>query len=388
MNSHSYPNSLPPNARTFLHTVRDACRKVAMPLLTGLMLSACGQREGTPPVASTPFSTEVVVRTAENFHTPADVTSFVAMAARNQVAAISVLVKQDEDGVIPSGQVFFNSKIAPIAPGYQGFDVLQTMIDAAHPLGIKVRAWVPQFHDQTAVLLHPEWQMMVLQNGQVVPYTGAKGTEIFANPLDPGVQHYELAILKEIATNYAVDGITLDWLRFDNYNMDLGTATRQMYQAATGIDPLTIDFTLPGQGRDRWNNFRTDGVAAYAHSVRGNIPATVPLGVFIMPPDFVEVAQDAAKFNTQVSFLEPMCYFRDWNYTVDWVWNNCMATTAQKAGVGAIFPTMDSNLTDDQYRQILAHLRQDYRQVSMISWFYHGQWTEVMLKRIALIRAW
>ena len=372
----------------FLHNLGDSSRRVTLPIIAGCMLSACGGGGGGTTVALPPYATEIVVRTSENFHNTSDVNNFVAMAARNQVDVISVLVKQDEDGTIPSGQVYYHSRLAQIATGYQGFDVLQAMIDAAHPLGIKVRAWVPQFHDQAAVLLHPQWQMMAMQNGQVVPYTGANNTEIFANPLDPGVQQYELSILKEIAANYAVDGMTLDWLRFDNYNMDLGTTTRQLYQAATGIDPVTIDFTLAGTARDQWNNFRTDGIAAYARNVRANLPATLPLGVFILPPDFVEVAQDAAKFNSQVNFLAPMCYFRDWGYTVDWVWNACLATTVQKAGTSAIFPTMDSGLTDDQYHQIFSHLRQDYKQVSTISWFYHGPWTEAMLKRIALIRTW
>jgi len=65
-----------------------------------------------------------------------------------------------------------------------------------------------------------------------------------------------------------------------------------------------------------------------------------------------------------------------------------MATTADKAIDKAILPTMDTGLTDDQYHQILSHIREDYPQVSMISWFHHGQWTENMLQRISLIRKW
>ena len=335
-----------------------------------------------------PFEIEIVIRTIENFQRESDVATLVEMAARCHVSVISLLVKQDEDAFVPSGQVFYRSKIAPIAPGYMRFDVLQTLIQAAHPLGIKVRAWLPQFHDQAAAKRHPDWQMLALKDGQVVPYSGSNDEEFFVNPLNPEVQQYELSLIKEVAENYAVDGIMLDWLRFDDYNMDLSKNTRQSFQAATGLDPLMIDFANPGSEREAWNGFRTDAIADYVRSVRENLPADLPLGVYILPPDFVEVGQDAAKFNTHVDFLAPMCYFRDWDFPLEWVWNNCLATTAQKAGKASILPTMDSHLTDAQYRQIISHIRQDYPQVNRLSWFYHEQWTEEMLKRIDQISSW
>jgi hypothetical protein len=58
------------------------------------------QRPGapSPTLLGRPFGIEVIVRTAENFATPADVMQFVALAAQNQVTRINLLVKQDEDG--------------------------------------------------------------------------------------------------------------------------------------------------------------------------------------------------------------------------------------------------------------------------------------------------
>jgi hypothetical protein len=369
-------------------TVRQAARSVSF-LLSAFMLAACGQGTSSSAQAAQPrLAAEVIVRTPANLHNGADVAAFVQVAARNGIEVISVLVKQDEDAAVPSGQVYYASKLAPIAVGYAGFDVLQAVIAAAHPLGIKVRAWMPQFHDQAAATAHPSWQMMAAVGGQAVPYTGAHSTEFFVNPLDPAVQQYELSLVKEVADNYAVDGIMLDWLRFDNYDMDVGNVTRQAYMAATGVDPLSIDFSQAGAVRDRWNGFRTDGIAAYVRTLRAALPASLPIGVYILPPEFVEVAQDAAKFNSQVAVLAPMCYFRDWGFTLDWVWNNCLATTAAKAGGSTVVPTMDSNLSDDQYRQIMAHVRHDYPRVTMLSWFWHEQWTEARLARVAAISTW
>jgi hypothetical protein len=351
-------------------------------------LTACrGSSSPTapPPVAPTTYAVEVIVRTAENFAVPADVTAFVDSAAANGVAVVDLLVKQDEDAAIPSGSAYYASAIAPRATGYESFDVLQSMLDAAHARGIKVRAWVPQFHDQAAVLAHPAWQMMAASSGQVTAYTGSHQTEYFVNPLDPAVQAYEASILAEIAARYAVDGFMLDWIRFDNYNMDLGSDSRQAFQAAYGLDPLRIDFTVAGAMRDRWNAVRTDGIAAYVHAVRRQLPADRSLGVYILPPEFIEVGQDAGKFNGDVSLLSPMCYFADWGYPIDWLWSSCLPTTVQKAGSAPIVPAMDSKLTDAQYQQIFSRLHSRYAQIHAIAWFYHGRWDATRMQRVAAL---
>lgn len=342
--------------------------------------AARGSPAGPAPA---PLGIELIVRTAENFQRPEDVRLFVARAAAHGVAVIDLLVKQDEDATIASGKVFYRSALAPIAPGYEHFDVLQTMLTAAHARGLRVRAWMPQFHDQVAAKAHPAWAMMAKVDGAAQPYTGSHQTEYFVNPLDAQVQAYELALVREVLGRYAVDGLMLDWIRFDNYHMDMGPATRQAYQAATGTDPLTLDFNQPGVALDRWNAFRTERLAAYVRQVRQALPPGRDLGVYILPPEFVEVGQDAAKFSDQTDLLSPMCYFRDWGYPVEWLWRSCLRSTVQKAGPVAVVPAMDMGLSDAQYRQILAHLRSDFPRIRTIAWFHHGAWNEALMRRAA-----
>jgi hypothetical protein len=265
--------------------------------------------------------------------------------------------------------------------------VLKTMLDAAHARSIRVRAWMPQFHDQVAAKKHPSWQMKFLKDGKVRPYTGSNQKEYFVDPLNPEVQAYELSLIKEVVKKYPVDGIMLDWIRFDNYDMDLGDATRAKYRTVHGVDPVTLDFSKPSAALEQWNGFRTDGLAAYVKAVRGAVPATMNLGVYILPPEFVEVGQDAAKFNADVNALAPMCYFRDWGFSIDWTWSSCLTSTATKAGAAEIAPAMDSNLSDAQYQTLLGHMRTDFPQIKTIAWFEHGLWTEAQMTHIAAISA-
>jgi hypothetical protein len=338
-----------------------------------------------PPAAAEPLALEIIVRTPAMLRNAADVQALVAAAGRQGVKVINLLVKQDEDGSIESGRVYYASRLAPAVPGYESFDVLRATLEAARPLGLRVRAWVPQFHDQVAARLQPAWAMQHLKDGRVVPYQGIKHPEFFVNPLHPEVQAYQLAILREITSHYAIDGVMLDWIRFDNYPMDLSDWTRAQYQARFGTDPLQIDFSGDNEGRRQWNDFRTEGLAQYVRAVRQALAPQLELGVYILPPEFVEVGQDAARFNADVGLLAPMCYYADWGFAIDWLWASCLPSTVAKASAAAVVPTLDAKLSDAEVQRIVARLRSDFPAVRTVAWFQHEVWTEAMMARLAAL---
>ncbi len=365
-------------------------------LLCCLWLAACSgggspsAAPADPPgVPPTPYGIEIVVRTPTTLRSAQDAISLVNQAVTHGVSVINLMVKHDDDsGGTPSGRVYYRSSLAPAAAGYDNFDALQALLDAAQGKPLRVRAWLPQFHDQVAATRNPAWAMQALQGGRIAPYTGSRQTEFFVNPLNTEVQDYQLSLISEVAQRYAVDGVMLDWIRFDNFNMDLGPDTRQRYQATGGADPAGIDFSQDNAERTRWNQWRTDGIAHYVQRVRQALPARMALGLYMLPPEFVEVGQDAAKFNTLSSPLAPMCYFRDWGFAMDWVWNSCLPSTLQKAGAAEVVPVMDSNLTDAQYRELLAQMRQRFPQVKTLAWFQFGAWDAAMLQRLAQRSTW
>lgn len=366
---------------------RRGCAKRLLAALLGA-LAACsggGTALAPPPPAVEPLAMEIIVRTPAMLRSEADVQALAAAAGRQGVKVINLLVKQDEDGSIESGRVYYASRLVPRAPGYEDFDVLRALLDAARPLGLRVRAWVPQFHDQVAARRDPAWAMQYLQGGQVKPFQGVRHPEFFVNPLHPDVQAYQLAILREITANYAVDGVMLDWIRFDDFPMDLSDWTRARYRARFGTDPLSIDFGRDGAARRQWNDFRTEGIAHYVHAVRQAVPAPLQLGVYILPPEFVEVGQDAGRFNASVTLLAPMCYYADWGFAIDWLWTRCLPSTVDKAGAAAVVPTLDAKLGDADVQRILARVRADFPAMRSVAWFQHEVWTEAMLARLAAL---
>ncbi|SFB49550.1 Glycosyl hydrolase-like 10 [Cohnella sp. OV330] len=343
--------------------------------------------------ASGAFVTEVIVRTVENFHNHADVVKFMNSAANRHVSVINLNVKEDEDDAVPSGYVFYDSEIAPTAPGYEQFDALEDVIAEAHARGIQVRAWIPQFHDKAAFDHDASWKMMALKDGQIAPFTGANGNEYFVNPIHPDVQAYERSIIREIVTNYDVDGVVLDWLRFDDYNMDMGTYTRQKYSALYGYDPSTIDFTTDNAKRRQWNDWRTTQIGNYVRDVAADIDGIVPdlfTGVYILPPEFTEVGQDAAKFKNYVDFVSPMAYFADWGFTPSWVYDGTGILSQARAKIGdkEIIPGLDVWWTNAEYHQIYAGIRSQQPEVQNLAFFLYGKWTDNDLKKIDNRKNW
>jgi uncharacterized lipoprotein YddW (UPF0748 family) len=334
------------------------------------------------------FINEVIVRTVENFRSHEDVVNFVEMASAKNIAVINLNVKQDEDDEVPSGYVFYKSRIAPIAPGYKNFDALRAVIAEAHMKGIQVRAWIPQFHDRAAILKNSAWQMMASKKRKVLPYRGAYRNEYFVNPLHKDVQNYERSLILEVVKNYDIDGIVLDWMRFDNFNMDMGTDTRTRYKAAFGYDPMTINFSKDNAKRRQWNDWRSTQLGEYVKSVRTAVNAVTPdlfLGVYVLPPEFVECGQDVAKFTDHVDFISPMAYFKDWGYDLEWVYDGnsgVLADTRDKGPDNEIIPAFDNFWSNYEYQSIYAGLRRNFPGIANVSYFCYGQWTGDMFKAI------
>ena len=334
------------------------------------------------------YRSEIIVRTIRNLNNDRDVDRLVNDAHENNIATIVIGVKQDEDDEAPSGYVFYDSDIAPSVNGFESDDLLTSLIAKAHEKDIAVKAWLPQFHDKAAIEKNPAWQMMAFDGANVFPYT-SNGAAWFINPIHAEAQAYELAIIREALQKFDFDGVVLDWIRFDDYNMDLGDYTRSLFKAEFGYDPLSINFAADNSKRRQWNAWREDHIAAYIHktdSLIETIKPGLPLGEYILSPEWQEVAQNPAKFRDDIDFVAPMCYYDDWGYPLDWIYgprdDAILAVTKNKVGDGDIIPVFDTDWSDADYKKIFEHLEKDYYQINTVDWFEYGRWNRQSMARI------
>ncbi len=148
---------------------------------------------------------------------------------------------------------FYDSNFEPRANGLStSFDPLQTAIDAAHSRGIKLHAWLnatpmwntTAINPPTSPIPHvyhnssPSFRLTDI-NGNVEPQDGWSNYSS-VNPVLPEVHTHINNVVNDISTNYDVDGIHLDYIRYIPGNsfsrLPHDALSHQMFFNATGLD--------------------------------------------------------------------------------------------------------------------------------------------------------
>ncbi len=185
------------------------------------------------------------------------------------------------------GFTIYPSKYVPIRPEMKGTDYMKLYIDEAHKRGIQVHAWIetfywevdttkyPQFPKTTLFNKHPEWKLL-LPDGKTTE--GVEDAHIFASPANPEVQKFLANYLKELVTQYPVDGINLDYLRYPSGPPDAGydLYTRNLYKKIAKIDPLNISKDPNDPQWQKWVEFREEQVLKTVVTIRKAIKMNRP----------------------------------------------------------------------------------------------------------------
>jgi len=203
---------------------------------------------GTAPAAnaqSEPIRAMWMSRFEYSTSSPADVQQRVANAANMGITDLIFQVRGKADA-------YYNSSFEPRAERLNGnWDPLQTAVDAAHANGIKLHAWLntaPIWRDSSApndaghpfFNVNPSFRRTDL-NGNLESPLAPNGEYASANFILPEVHTHISNVVNDIATNYDVDGVHLDYIRwlgsqtFDTLPHD--AQSHQLFNQATGLDP-------------------------------------------------------------------------------------------------------------------------------------------------------
>ncbi|PHO08524.1 hypothetical protein BFT35_01090 [Thermoanaerobacterium thermosaccharolyticum] len=212
-----------------------------------------------------------------------------------------------------SGFCLYNSKIVP---HYSYFDTdfeknkdyLDLYINMAHSKNLKIYAAVDVFSEgnkenkniSSKAYEKQEWQTYMYgidSNGNTLirPITNSDEmltfdsiddfADIFVNPVREDVQQYETNVIKEIATNYNIDGIVLDRVRFVGLAADFSEYTKdkfeefigkKVYNWPTDIYELKVDDNgdkqvIYGDLFGDWITFKASNIKKFIIRVRETI---------------------------------------------------------------------------------------------------------------------
>ncbi len=213
-------------------------------------------------------------------------------------------------------------------------------VEAAHVAGLKVYAEFGCFVGQGWWDRLPESRPITADGNLLEPDGGYCGV----NPSVPEVRRAQLAALEKLVTDYAVDGVWLDFIRWPCHwevstphlprtSFDPGTLAR--FNRDTGIDvplddPLAASHKLLNRHHAEWTAWRCDQITAWVAEARALLDRVRPglmLGLFGVPWRLSDydgailevVGQDYRALGPHIDVFSPMVYHKMCNRAVDWI---------------------------------------------------------------------
>lgn len=216
---------------------------------------------------------------------------------------------------------YYTSDVLPRTPDptlEPGLDVLEELLRVAHARGIEVHAWIsvaPTYHGvydglpRPAGWVYRDHGINAPVSQRWVTRTRAGG---WSDYLDPGlraVQDHVAAVVGELASDYAVDGIHLDYVRYQSANHGYHPTALARYRAETGasIDPL------PAATDPAWSNWRraqTREVMSRARAAIRTSGNDVELSAAVISWGAGPANADRAGFTRTRTYTET---FQDWD---------------------------------------------------------------------------
>lgn len=174
------------------------------------------------------------------------------------------------------GRAIFPSKVYTQDENRQGSDSLRLLIEEAHKRGIEVHPWIwtlcAGYYGEQGPLLrsHPEWAARDKAGRTVTDGNGL----LWLSPSVPEARTAIRNVIREITARYDIDGIHLDYVRYDSPWMDYSDAARAAFLARTGDDPLTLGTTSAGYAK--WHEWREEQVTSLVAEIRSDLRSVKP----------------------------------------------------------------------------------------------------------------
>ena len=234
-----------------------------------------------------------------------------------------VVVYNNSRTTYPS-QVMQNLLGVSILESFSGRDPLKEIIDEGHAAGLKVHAWfeygfASSYGQNGGAIIKakPNWAAKDI-NGALV----SKNNFEWLNAFDPEVQMFLMNLMKEVATNYDIDGIQGDDRLpalpstggYDDYTISL-------YKAANGgVNPPTTSTDV------NWVKWRAGLLNTFMKKINKELKAIKPKLIVSMAPSIYPFSLNE--------------YLQDWPTWVDSGWVDLILPQVYRYDINAYSPTL------------------------------------------------
>ena len=304
------------------------------------------------------------------------------------------------------GYAFYNSEIVPKHPKIATeFDPLDYAVTLGHALGIEVHAWMNSYilwssktppenpehlyHTQkgwTEANIHGKMDSQIkLSEPQSPQWEG-----VYLSPTHPEVNPYLLSVYSEIINSYNIDGIHLDYIRFQDEVYGYNKSGMAVFENIYDINPRDIvrGIISPRFGWSQefvdsmyvaWDKFRRDAVTELVRNIYHEVHKpghNIKLSAAVKP-NIIDAKyrwyQEWDKWVQKgiIDFVVPMNYFkeiRDFNNSVQIMKSNLVQEELEMVVIGVSTFNQDAQSAADKI--LLARLN-GFKGVSIFSWDSH-----------------
>lgn len=191
--------------------------------------------------------------------------------------------------------------------------------------GVRVHAWLPVFRNSILAQLHPEWAM-VGDNGAV--------SLDWLSPSHPEVTRAITTTVKQLVSNYELDGVHLDYFRYPGLSHDFSAQALQGFATEMGLATITPGQLLSEQ-YSAWTDWRASQISSFMRDIKvalDSLGAAIEMSAALIA-DAAVTHSSREKYGQQYSqlaeFLDvvmPMAYFKAERRPVEWINQVTMAT--------------------------------------------------------------
>lgn len=217
---------------------------------------------------------------------------------------------------------YYDSEVIPRTPDPRmpaDLDMLDRLIPAAHARGIEVEVWyslMPAYHSAYAGLRLPDglvWKehgpgntdywVTILEDGVTA--------SSYLDPAVPGVQEHVVSMLTDVVRNYDVDGVHLDYLRYDGARWGYHPIALERFREQTGRADR------PAANDAQWGDWRREQTAELARRIYTEIAAVDPT----VPVTMAAIAQGEGPSGADLdaSYRSRRAYADKFQHWAGWV---------------------------------------------------------------------
>lgn len=246
--------------------------------------------------------------TVESFFNRDDIKRHLDLLQSININLIFIDVYNNGTSIYPSEVATYLRRIELM---YDGDDLLSDFISEAHKRDMEVHPLVRIFGLHNGAEYFTNDRFHWFDKTKDNSYTLSNGF-YWLNPVHPEVREYMITLLKELTQNYDIDGIHLDYIRYDT-NFGYSQYTRDLFKSLFGVDPLNISSP---EMENTFTVFKTQFINKFVERTYTELKAIKPdllLSAAVSAPYTwikLDVGQDWVNWakNRIIHFVTPMAY--------------------------------------------------------------------------------